>query len=968
MSRNNDFLAYRANPIKHAYDVESLGDVFTNIIIRPGRVHVQLVADEAYNVVTDRQILSLLASRQGESFFDQVLGPNPVFSLTRSVSGEPNRQLTKELFAFLNCTPMWETEGQWGQRDFCEYYGWNSDFYDAPLLSAVHRLGLKRRHAYKASEIKALSDAIINYNGPAWKLPEELAPVIEKSAAVRDGLRNNYELMRWANGHIDLGKLAKAEDSEEDNSLKRFPPGLKREMSRYGMDIVEDESVRYPTLAAAPTLGANGEPKSLADKLLDLIGYNLNDVLGTFVISGNTMLSERGLAVRDIVRELYPYTDARYGCPQVRPQFNASRPRNFPERDITAANLSALVVVGQKRSKPVDKPVISYEFPVPGEDKPVDLLERMKTLEDMPADLYTFFSHFRGKDTREWADHWRVVNSQPLTKSAQVNIPYYRRGADGVARPTDSYIRVSTGGAHGGIFAGLSSMSAGEIAAWTRANRDVPSEVVPTIDMQNVIHIDWTSFYPTMISKTGMFVTPEGDDNYTAMIEHRVRIKKALPRNKAEWTNEHKQLNRQQDGLKLGLNSPTGKANTHSRYALLDLDNATMSMRLMGNMHIWCLAQRLTQAGGFIIATNTDGVFVANMNLEQAQEIVDGYMADYGLGVEPELVDRFINRNTSTRIEYSRNASGQLVPVAIGGELKAAASMTHSDSALGSNMTYPLACGHAALKYMDNPAWLTEKYDRARLRSILEDLRSSSDDVAGWFFTYSGTASRRLVSNGRPLVSKVNRLAFTYDGEVFSQDVSSVPAVAQTARLLELGLDFDAWCAEFDIEVANQVDLSAEYGNDWSLVTFEKDQWGNILPGIDVYAHLMKGNSFTPKLAFYFHGQSRVEPLKIWKRSSSLFGTDRPVRGVRLQSRQDYLDFELSTLNLDFYVQWAEQILARWKVTADVPELGLVSCDDTVRFDSKPVRLTARQWQERKLSDVYGQLYGFDVYEKGFTL
>ena len=59
----------------------------------------------------------------------------------------------------------------------------------------------------------------------------------------------------------------------------------------------------------------------------------------------------------------------------------------------------------------------------------------------------------------------------------------------------------------------------------------------------------------------------------------------------------------------------TGAGNQHNPYALLPVDNKTLSMRLVGNMLIWCLAQRVTQAGGYIISTNTDGIYFANISL-----------------------------------------------------------------------------------------------------------------------------------------------------------------------------------------------------------------------------------------------------------------------------------------------------------------------------------------------------------------
>ena len=58
-------------------------------------------------------------------------------------------------------------------------------------------------------------------------------------------------------------------------------------------------------------------------------------------------------------------------------------------------------------------------------------------------------------------------------------------------------------------------------------------------------------------------------------------------------------------------------------------------MRLIGNMLIWVLGQRFAQAGAFIISTNTDGLFLSGLTVDEAQEIIDDYIADYNMPVDP---------------------------------------------------------------------------------------------------------------------------------------------------------------------------------------------------------------------------------------------------------------------------------------------------------------------------------------------
>ncbi len=81
------------------------------------------------------------------------------------------------------------------------------------------------------------------------------------------------------------------------------------------------------------------------------------------------------------------------------------------------------------------------------------------------------------------------------------------------------------------------------------------------------------------------------------------------------------------------MNNATGAGNQHNPYALLPVDNKTLSMRLIGNMLIWCLAQRLTQAGAYIISTNTDGIYFANMDIEESEKLIKEYVSVYGMVV-----------------------------------------------------------------------------------------------------------------------------------------------------------------------------------------------------------------------------------------------------------------------------------------------------------------------------------------------
>src|SRR5699024_1021652 len=199
-----------------------------------------------------------------------------------------------------------------------------------------------------------------------------------------------------------------------------------------------------------------------------------------------------------------------------------------------------------------------------------------------------------------------------------MNCPYYRDG-----KPTDSYITVSTGAAHGSVMAGLSQKSEKEVDEWVESNVGALKSEKPTIDLDDIIHLDWSSFFPALCSKFELLRSAGGVDRDRVIIDQRSAFKYSLPAGMHLYTDEDTANADLQNAVKFALINAAGAGNTHKECALLPLDNKTLSMRLIGNMLIWCLAQRFTQAGAYVIATNTDGIFLTNVSMEQAEQIAD---------------------------------------------------------------------------------------------------------------------------------------------------------------------------------------------------------------------------------------------------------------------------------------------------------------------------------------------------------
>lgn len=955
-------LSYKKDAHKVYYDIEVLPDVFTNMLVSWGRIILIVVSDDCYLHLRDSGAVEKAITKfvDHHSEIRPLIGDDYELTIVWNSSDG-----TKEDFDVLRATdhllssrPIWEVlDGVKNVSakdvEFAEYFGWNSFKYDLPML-VVFRL-LVAKGLITPERMKKASDALIEYDGPPSQVWDHVARHIGSSAIKGSMIRTRFNRSIWSDGHIDLAILAKSQsDSDDSEAESRFPPGLKLEMAKDGLDIVIDENVAD---------SERTEPLS-DQEFIDMILYNLNDVIGTGLKSKNKLIME-ALQTRDTLRELYPYTAARSVDPEKSAKFTP------PPRDATTANLASLVLIGPDRIKPKDSKTIDYMFPVPDPDNPgqtkeVDFLEYLSEKEAfVPQAFYDFFDHFRGKDVSTGFDFMRVKNSLPVVAGggAQANIPYYRNG-----RPIDAYIRVSTGGAHGGVYAGLSKFTDDEIEQWRLADADVPAHCAPTIDKKNVVHIDWSSFYPVMAQKMGLYTTSEGVDRYVEVIERRFAIKAQLPHSKAQWTEKHHQLNASQDSYKLILNSATGAGNMRRKYALLPLDNKTTKMRLIGNMNIWVLGQRLAQAGAYIIATNTDGLFICNMTVEESQAVIDDYVKDYGMPVDPEITDRFINRDTSNRIEYEGDQR-----VAIGGRLRHGQYLRYVDAMVGRKVPYPLAVGHAALTYMDQDDWLETPYSRERLEEIIQNIFDQSDTPEAWFQVHAGSSVNRLTVNG-VRQDRINRVVMTTEGDVLGGEALAELSGKDILVMIERGALWSDMVDELGYEWVSPVrGLTAA---DFELVSYRKkdDESLTETRHLETARTIYSKYGSDPKFKWKDHDQfvqpklalktgQKLFPLKVWKpRKLSNYTS---TTGLLLNSRESLKNFDMSLLDLSAYTDWAEAILAGWKITADIPEIGLVKGPDIVETQ-KPQRLTKNDKALLAIFELYQKILNDDpraVYE-----
>lgn len=77
---------------------------------------------------------------------------------------------------------------------------------------------------------------------------------------------------------------------------------------------------------------------------------------------------------------------------------------------------------------------------------------------------------------------------------------------------------------------------------------------------------------------------------------------------------------------------------------------------------------------------------------------------------------------------------------------------------------------------------------------------------------------------------------------------------------------------------------------------------------------------------------------------------------IVVDKRQDLLDFDMEQLDIDAYVQWAEDFLKTWKVTANIEELNMTKSPYDM-VDEKVKRLSKKDLSQNILIDMYESIY-----------
>ena len=180
--------------------------------------------------------------------------------------------------------------------------------------------------------------------------------------------------------------------------------------------------------------------------------------------------------------------------------------------------------------------------------------------------------------------------------------------------------------------------------------------------VDDVIHEDFTSYYPLMLVNLAAFANPDltapgepARDKYREIFADKERYGKLMkqPGITAEQKQRYGVL---RNGVKLILNAASGAADARHETPIL-MNNAIITMRIVGQLFSWRIGQAQTFAGGRIVSTNTDGLY-STLDDETNQRVLDEHTAAINVEIEPEPLS-LVSKDSNNRVEFGPIANGQ---------------------------------------------------------------------------------------------------------------------------------------------------------------------------------------------------------------------------------------------------------------------------------------------------------------------
>lgn len=171
----------------------------------------------------------------------------------------------------------------------------------------------------------------------------------------------------------------------------------------------------------------------------------------------------------------------------------------------------------------------------------------------------------------------------------------------------------------------------------------------------DVIHEDFTSYYPLMLVNLAAFTNPDlaqpgqsAPDKYSQIFGDKERYGK-LRKDRSLSAAEREKFSVLREGTKLILNAASGAADARHETPIL-MNNMIITMRIVGQLFSWRIGQAQTFAGGRIVSTNTDGLY-STLDAETNQRVLDQHTGAIGVEIEPEELT-LVSKDSNNRVEF----------------------------------------------------------------------------------------------------------------------------------------------------------------------------------------------------------------------------------------------------------------------------------------------------------------------------
>ena len=163
-------------------------------------------------------------------------------------------------------------------------------------------------------------------------------------------------------------------------------------------------------------------------------------------------------------------------------------------------------------------------------------------------------------------------------------------------------------------------------------------------------HEDFTSYYPNLLRMMKAFYNDGlGYDRYAEIFQQKQDYGHYM-KDKKRPQQERDLYKILREGTKLILNSASG-AGDATFDNNIRMNNAIISMRIIGQLFSWRIGQAQSYKGAKIISTNTDGLYSV-MEAEINDKILAEESANIGVEIEPEPL-YLISKDTNNRIEMT---------------------------------------------------------------------------------------------------------------------------------------------------------------------------------------------------------------------------------------------------------------------------------------------------------------------------